>query len=144
MHDALIIVGADGSPGSRRALEWALQEAELRNCGVQVIAAYEPGPGETAQGARERAVKLVHQTLDDVVAGRVDIPSVSWAAIEGAPADVLTLESEHAQLLVMGSHGVSGMRRSALGSAADVCARLASCPVVVIPSGTTVELDAER
>lgn len=143
MHEALIVVGADGSAGSRRALEWALQEAEFRHCGVEVVAAYLPGAGETSQGARERSVKLVHRTLDDIVAGRVDIPTVDWKVVEGAAADVLTLESQRAQLLVMGSHGVGGMRRSALGSAADVCARLAECPVVVIPSGITLDIGAE-
>ena len=131
MREAIIRVAADGSTGSRRALAWALDEANLRGCAVELVGAYPPD-GDSGD-ARGHAVAAVHATMDDIVAGREDLPAVSWHVVAGAPADVLTRESEHSQLLVMGSHGVSGIRHAALGSVADLCARTAQCPVVILP-----------
>src|SRR6185503_12473942 len=36
-----IVVGVDGSPGARAALEWAYAEAELRDVGVFAVCAYD-------------------------------------------------------------------------------------------------------
>jgi nucleotide-binding universal stress UspA family protein len=60
--------------------------------------------------------------------------SVSYRVVQGDPADVLVRESRTIELLVMGSHGVEGLMHSALGSVTDTCARMAECPVVVVPA----------
>ena len=41
-------------------------------------------------------------------------------------------EQVHADLLVMTSHGRTGLRRMALGSVAEEVVRCASCPVLVV------------
>lgn len=64
---------------------------------------------------------------------RAELPAVSWRVVEGEPADVLVRESRRSALLVMGSHSVEGLMHSALGSVADTCARMAECPMVIIP-----------
>lgn len=128
-----IRVAADGSPGSRRAFEWALEEADLRHCAVELVTAYQPGDDGDHAAARARAERILHATLDDIVAGRAELPLVSWQVVAGEPPDVLVRESAQSQLLVMGSHGVDSMMHSALGSVADTCARMADCPVVIIP-----------
>jgi len=46
---------------------------------------------------------------------------------------VLTAAARTADLLVLGSHGHSRIRRTALGSVSEECIRRAACPVVVIP-----------
>jgi len=127
MNDKIIRVAADGSPGSRRALEWALSEAQIRNCAVELVSVHRPDhPASSAEAA-------VHATMDDIIAGRADLPTISWHVVAGEPAEVLAHESEHSELLVLGSHGLSGLRHSALGSVADLCARLSHCPVVILP-----------
>jgi len=133
MNDAIITVATDGSAGSRRALEWALEEAELQHCGISLVGVYSAADDETETREHDRAVHDIHATMDDLVAGRVELPTVSWKVVSGEPADVLIRESQHSRLLVMGSHGVSELRHSALGSVTDMCARMAECPVVVIP-----------
>lgn len=133
MNHAAIHVAADGSAGSRRALEWALHEAALRRCAVELVTAYQRGEDESPDAARASAEQALHATMDDIVAGRADVPLVSWHVVEGEPADVLVRESAQSALLVMGSHSVEGLRHSALGSVADTCARMADCPVVIIP-----------
>jgi nucleotide-binding universal stress UspA family protein len=134
MTNGVIRVAADGSAGSRRALEWALHEAELRDCGVEVVTAYQPRRGEDAQRSRAAAEEKIHATVDDVVAGRVDIPLVSWHVVEGDPVDVLVRESAHSELLVMGSHDVRGLLHAASASPDDLVSRLAACPVVIVPA----------
>src|SRR5262245_50129386 len=114
MREAIIRVAADGSAGSRRALEWALDEAVLRGCAVELVSVYPSEPEERGDVARKAAEAAVDDTIDDIVARRSTRPAVSWHVVAGDPADVLTRESEHSELLVMGSHGISGLRHSAL------------------------------
>jgi nucleotide-binding universal stress UspA family protein len=132
MRQAIIRVAADGSPGSRRALEWAIDEALLRGCGVELVGVYSPADGDVVD-AKTAAEEAVHQTMDDIVAGRADIPSVSWHVVAGDVADVLSRESASSELLVMGSHDVRGLLHSAHDSVTDLCTRTSVVPVVVIP-----------
>jgi len=140
MREAIIRVAADGSPGSRRALEWALDEAALRGCAVELVGVYSLSEYGTGKSAAEAAV---HATMDDIIAGRADIPLVSWHVVAGDPEDVLTRESAHSELLVMGSHDVFGMRHSAQRSLTDICSRTAACAVVIVPPPPPSETEAE-
>jgi nucleotide-binding universal stress UspA family protein len=45
-------------------------------------------------------------------------------------------DSEHADLIVMSSHGRSGLSRMLIGSVTDKVLRSASCPVLVVPART--------
>ncbi len=42
-----IVVGIDGSDGSRRALEWAIDESRLRRCTLLVVHAWQAPFGPT-------------------------------------------------------------------------------------------------
>jgi nucleotide-binding universal stress UspA family protein len=52
----------------------------------------------------------------------------------GAPHEeiVRTAEEEHAGMIVMGTHGRSGLNRVLLGSVAERVIRLAPCPVLTV------------
>jgi nucleotide-binding universal stress UspA family protein len=134
MSETTIKVAADGSLGSQRALEWALEEASLRGCGVELVGVYPSStdPAKTVD-SKAAAEEAIHATMDDTVAGRADIPLVSWHVVAGEPGDVLTRESDNSALLVLGSHGVFGLRHSAQNSVTDLVSRTAACPVVVVP-----------
>lgn len=127
----MILVAADGSAGSRRALEWALHEATLRRCSVGVVTAYRRGPHQSDEASRASAEAVLRRTTRDIDVG--DAAEVTTHVLEGEPVDVLVRESATSDLLVMGSHGVEGLRHSALGSVADYCGRMADCPVVIVP-----------
>lgn len=50
------------------------------------------------------------------------------------PEQILTAASRHdAQLIIMGTHGRTGLRRLLLGSVAEEVLRHATCPVLVVP-----------
>jgi nucleotide-binding universal stress UspA family protein len=59
---------------------------------------------------------------------------VRWTLSVGLPYDeiVRAAAHEHAEMIVMGTHGRSGLNRLLLGSVAERVIRLASCPVVTV------------
>lgn len=57
-----------------------------------------------------------------------------WRVQAGAPHEeiVRTAEEEHADMIVMGTHGRGGLNRMILGSVAERVIRLARCPVLTV------------
>lgn len=151
-----IVVGVDGSPQSKKALAWALEEARLRGASVRAIHVYDvPGvtpyafPEEaavttdqiaelekvlqaSAADSRARATALIEQAVAEL--GQVDDVKVDAVAVHGRPAPKLIEESEDADLLVVGSRGRGGFTELLLGSVSHQLAQHAVCPVVILPS----------
>jgi nucleotide-binding universal stress UspA family protein len=133
MSRDVILVGVDGSPGGSEALRWALAEASMRGCAVEVITTFQPDAQRSAEDARAAAEAAQQAAVDYAAASRETMPAVSRQVIEGSPAELLIYLSGRAQLMVLGSHGTESIRHSALGSVGEACVRLAECPVVVVP-----------
>jgi universal stress protein A len=54
-----------------------------------------------------------------------------------AADDIVRLaDEEHADLVVIGTHGRTGLKRVLMGSVAESVMRLATCPVLVVKEGT--------
>ncbi|MBB5960442.1 nucleotide-binding universal stress UspA family protein [Saccharothrix tamanrassetensis] len=137
--DKTVVVGVDGSQVSRNALRWAVEDAERRGCAVEAILAWHvdyglvAGPMSATAAAsvdRERVREAYQAVLDDVVRD-VD-GNVRPVLAEGDARDVLAKASEHAVLLVVGSHGAGPIREALLGSVSSHCVHHAACPVVVV------------
>ncbi len=136
-----IVVGVDGSEGSRRALRWALEEARLRHAvldAVHVVPApplladpvvFPPPPEEQlrAEGGR---------VLDEMLAGLEtrDVEVQRIVAVGGA-ARVLCEASRGADLLVVGSRGLGGFKGLLVGSVAQQAIAHASCAIALIVPG---------
>ena len=135
-----IVVGVDGSPESRRALRWAAQEAKLHGAHLRVIHAYTPPHlGIAEQEIATDTLVLIQREARDLVENEVDELDemkegleVSYAALEGKPAQILLDAAEHADLLVVGSRGRGGFGALLLGSVSAQCAHHATCPVVIV------------
>lgn len=58
----------------------------------------------------------------------------------GTPANqIVTYAKEHdIDLIIMGTHGRTGLKRALMGSVAEVVVRKAECPVLALKSGTKV------
>ncbi|WP_020524834.1 universal stress protein [Catelliglobosispora koreensis] len=127
-----IVVGVDGSAGSRRGLEWAVLEAATRGGVVKAITAWHPvengvsTPAELQRNAQE----LVEA---EAAAHAREGVTITAEAVEGRPAQVLAKAACDANLLVIGSHGASRAWHQLVGSTAEEIIRLAQCPVVVVP-----------
>ena len=129
-----MVVGVDGSDSSMRALEWAAAEAELRGLSLLIVhvafarrealESLAPGMLPAEQSLLDRAVaKAKALSPGTAVTGRICEPPTAKALIS---------ESEGAEMLVVGSRGLSGLDVLALGSVSSECARRATCSVVVI------------
>jgi nucleotide-binding universal stress UspA family protein len=135
-----IVVGIDGSEGSRRALHWALREAAHRAGTVQAVLAWRRLDAEEAGsvirteiGDRANAVEILKRAADQAVGVVEPMPPVAWEVIEARAPRALTQAARDADLLVLGSHGNGRMFHAALGSVSEECIRYAACPVVVLP-----------
>lgn len=137
-----IVVGVDGSEASRRALRWAVDEAELRDAEVIAVHAWEvPVTPLTIPAAasfdvsglvsdiHEAAEELVTKAVDEV-AGSSKV-KVTPLAVEGPPAPSLIEAAQGADLLVVGSRGIGGFTALLVGSVSQYCVTHAPCPVLV-------------
>jgi nucleotide-binding universal stress UspA family protein len=135
-----IVVGVDGSKGSRTALEWALDEARLHQAKVTAVTAWSPvvagalaapAPFVDPSMLEQAAHELLTHALEavDTTGLRVDTKVVADSA-----AHALISASEDADLVVVGSRGRGGFAGLLLGSVSQQVAGHARCPVVIVPS----------
>ena len=114
-----IVVGADGSKHSGRALRWACEQARVERRPLVVVT--------TEEGSAFRinadAVRTAREIAPDV--------EVSGISAAGDPRTVLVELASDAHLLVVGSHGRGAVRSALLGSVSAAVSRQATCPVVV-------------
>jgi len=136
----LIVAGVDGSEGGRRALDWAVREAQARGGAVQAVIAWSwdgldfgPIPATTPEQEQEQSARVLDAEIKAIVAAHGSHLPIAAEVIEGRPADVLATAGHAGDLLVLGSHGHSRIRHTVLGSVSEECIRKAVCPVVVIP-----------
>ncbi|WP_433256115.1 universal stress protein [Streptosporangium sp. CA-135522] len=132
-HD--IVVGYDGSDFSMQALEWAMDEAELRKLPLTVAHAWRwpYGPAdEEAKGHLRKAAEHVLYHGGECARSCSAIPEVTTDLYEGAAAERLVELSAHARLVVVGSRGMGALARAVVGSVAGYVAAEARCPVVVV------------
>jgi nucleotide-binding universal stress UspA family protein len=133
-----IVVGVDGSAGSKNALRWAARQSELTGATLEVVtgwdypAFYGWAPaipddvdfGQFAQRAQDDALGQVFGA---------DRPARLETRVVGRhPALALVEASEGADLLVVGSRGYGGLADALLGSVSTYCIHHAHCPVTVI------------
>jgi nucleotide-binding universal stress UspA family protein len=139
-----IVVGVDDSEQAAAALRWALAEGALRQATVEVVHAWAPPMSALPFGATlvipvddgeidATARASVDQIVDGAITETGDRPpEVLRTILPGGAAQTLVEVAEGADLLVVGSHGRSGLSRLVLGSVAMACVHHAPCPVVVV------------
>ena len=142
-----VVVGVDGSPGSRTALVYALEDAARRGARLRVVTAVQmpeywamaygmaapPPVPEILAGAQDAA----QQEVEDVFDARPDLASqveVSVDARAGAPARALLEAADGADVLVIGHRGRGAVSITVLGSVGLHCVLHAGCPVTVVRS----------
>jgi nucleotide-binding universal stress UspA family protein len=137
-----ILVGVDGSPATRTALEWAGDEAVLHGSEIVALTAYlAPLPPSTgtvsvheAQSSTEAASKAAEQLLMDTVRDVLgeDPPVLVQPRVrEGNSVKLLIDLSEEADVVVIGSRGRGGFVGLLLGSVSQNVAAHAKWTVVV-------------
>lgn len=132
---APVLVGVDGSPASEGAIELAFDEASRR--GVRLVALHAwsdvgifPILGMDWQDYETRGAELLAECLAGWQEQYPDV-QVQRRLVCDKPAHWLIEESQHAQLVVVGSHGRGGFPGMLLGSVSSALAQSAKAPLII-------------
>lgn len=137
-----VLVGVDGTKGSRHALEWATDLARRLSTRLELVHADSPWIGleftipPLDYDAHRAAVSGAVDEWADSVEG---IPHET-KIIEEKPANALILVGEEidASLTVLGAHGADGWFPHLLGSVASAVLHRAERPVCVVPEDAVI------
>jgi nucleotide-binding universal stress UspA family protein len=135
-----IVVGADGSEGSQRAIEWAAGRAVELDAEVVAVLVVRPF-GEFVMEVPPlpgHVIPTLHDALEKTWCKPLRDAGVKYRSVvvEDDPANGLLKrsEDEHADMLVLGAQGHGGVVHRVLGSVTYKVAHHAECPVVVVPA----------
>ena len=137
-----ILVPIDFSEHARPILEWACELAKEHGSKLVLLHAYHlPVEFQQLEGAYlppefwTNVKTEAQQTLDEYAAG-VSRQGLEVEAIvrEGYPATVIEEEAERvgADLVVIGTRGLGGLKHLLLGSIAERVVQRAPCPVLTV------------
>ncbi len=137
-----IVVGVDGSPESRQALDFAVEEAQRRDADLEAVMAYRwlvyyPGM-EFSSVPPTPKEQIEAETMEELLKAVEHVPStvrLDPIVTNGPSAKVLIDASEGADLLIVGTRGRGGFAGLLLGSTSHQVVSHAHCPVVVVPTG---------
>jgi nucleotide-binding universal stress UspA family protein len=138
-----IVIGANGSPGSIRALRYAEDLAHFSGAALVPVIAWTPPGGELAE-RRAPSLELRRAWAEAARTRLRDAMNAAWGGLPGGldvrgivargePGLVLAGEASAEDLLVLGA-GRRGLRSwLAGGRVARYCLRHAVCPVLAVP-----------
>lgn len=143
-----IVVGTDGSPVSKVAVDWAARTASLRGVALKVVHVINPPvvmafpevpmpegylQWQEDEGRRVLAAGLSIAEEASLLLGDAAKPiEVTSEMVAGSSVPELVRESSRAQLVVVGCRGRSAVARGLLGSVSTGLVHHAHCPVAII------------
>lgn len=134
MHAKKILFPTDFSHLSDSALAHATTLARDTGASLLVLHVEEPplayGGGEMYYGIPDPDQPEIRRMLANVKPADAKV-HVEHRIVTGDPADeiVRVAEEEHVDMIVMGTHGRTGLSRMLMGSVAEAVVRRAKCPV---------------
>lgn len=139
-----VVVGVDGSEGSRSALEVACDEADLRNLPIAAVVAWTPpevcvtpyplvaSAHDLHGAATDLATREVHEVLTARARRGASAPTVELIAASGPAAVVLERVSAEASMIVVGHRGRGAVASRLIGSVGLSTVVHARCSVLVV------------
>ena len=146
-----ILVPVDFGEPSRRALEVAIDLAKQNRAALTVLHVFDVPPSYAGMDLSPMHLLApmwasVQEELDSTLAKvKAELPDATQGMARGVPwREILAvIERTHPDLVVVGTHGRTGLERVFLGSVAEKVVRLSPAPVLTVPptrdDGTTVE-----
>jgi universal stress protein A len=135
MHLEKILVPVDFSVGDDSVVRLALSMARDFDARL-IIAHVEEAPlsyaaGEMYYGAPMPETPELRDMLEGVVPASPGV-EIELRLVSGDPAAAIVelAENEEADMIVMGTHGRTGLARLVMGSVAEAVVRRAKCPVL--------------
>jgi nucleotide-binding universal stress UspA family protein len=143
-----ILVPLDGSATAEQALPYAQLVARPLVAKIELLRVFSPPPSELSDPARGIYLDQVSDTFKNLAEDYLKEKaahlkeagfSVSTNVLEGEAASIIVDETEkHPEtLIVMSTHGRSGITRWTMGSVTDKVLRATGYPMLIIHSGST-------
>ena len=136
MAERKILFPTDFSHTGDAALDFATSQARERGAKLLIVHVEEPpaayGGGEMYYGMPDPATEDLQRMLTAIVPTDRSVPC-EHRLVTGDPATAIQqlAQDEGVELIVMGTHGRTGLLRLLMGSVAEAVVRRASCPVLV-------------
>ena len=141
-----ILVPIDFSEHSKAALSYAREIAALYDSSLQLVHAieepiypyfYAPAGGFAVAQQLEELRTKTDQALDKLLAESEgpEVPSEKFV-VTGRPAIEITrlADEQSSDMIVIATHGLTGLERLLVGSTAEQIVRLSNCPVFTVKS----------
>jgi len=134
-----ILVATDGSDDAYRAAAWAAEIAERFGSRVVLATIYAPplmvaetmAYAPTPEMIAEIQTSIIERT--GALLTKRNVPFESRTETGNPAASIVSIaEQERCDLIVLGSHGVGGIRRFLLGSVSDRVGHYAHCSVMIV------------
>ncbi|MGK5441239.1 universal stress protein [Micromonospora sp. URMC 105] len=139
--DGPVVVGVDGSPASRAAVEFAAEQAALRGAALHAVHAYRhphsDGPGDMQplvyqeSKLHDEEDQVLAQSLAGIEERHPGLP-VTREVVRERPVAALTAASRRALLVVVGGRGLGELAGLLLGSVSHGVLHHSACPVAVV------------
>jgi len=140
-----IVVAVDFSSGSIHALEYAISIANMSKSGILMIWVDKTADPESiystsVESYRGEVIKRFRELIDEyqpkLTGGKLDYKLRKGKIFSGI---VNTAKSKKADLIISGSHGVSGFEEFWIGSNANRVVGHAYCPVITVRNGFEIK-----
>jgi universal stress protein A len=132
-----ILFPTDFSHTGDAALALATSLARERGASLLIVHVEEPpaayGAGEMYYGMPDPVTEDLRKMLKEVAPADASVP-VEHRLLTGDPAHAIArlAKEEGVELIVMGTHGRTGLMRLLMGSVAEAVVRRAPCPVLTL------------
>jgi nucleotide-binding universal stress UspA family protein len=138
-----IVYATDFSPYSNQAYFHAITLAESHEASLTILHVFTAG--QPAGAERDRARAFWRQQLEQIRPVNPHIP-VHHVLLEGDPAEqIIRFGAENAtDLIVLGTHGRTGVERQVMGSVAEKVMGGAACSVLVVKMPRTTPVTPHR
>lgn len=135
-----ILVAVDGSDFSDVAVDQAISLGGICNSHIYLISVVDlyPEQMEVAPALVEKMSEEVRDNLEKarIKVEKANIPCETIVHMGGKPHEFIVQEAKEKSidLIAMGTHGRSGLKRILMGSVAQNVIGHAPCPVIVVPA----------
>ena len=140
-----VLIPVDFSEPSRMAMAWAFDYAQRADCELHLLHVIDrqlhKGDLKASAATIEAELDEIARAAEEELAGmapsaeeRARVGKIHRHTASGKPADEIVAVAEKLgiELIVMGTHGRTGVRRAVIGSVAEAVVRHAPCTVVCV------------
>lgn len=137
MHVKKVLFATDFSTVSDAALDYAATLAKERGAKLLIVHVAEPlpayGSGEFYYGIQEPSTDELRRMLDRIVPENPPVAHEHHLLVGNPATEIVNLaRKEDVDMIVMSTHGRTGVSRALMGSVAELVVRRADCPVLCL------------